>query len=33
MWSSWMINTEAAVAAAMARAAKLRPDVIGLYPF
>ena len=33
MCSSWMINTTVAVAAAMARAIKLRPEVILLYPF
>ena len=33
MCISWMINTKVAVAAAMARATKLRPKVIVLFPF
>ena len=33
MCISWMINTKVAAAAAMARATKLRPEVIFLFPF
>jgi hypothetical protein len=33
MCSSWMINTKVAVAAAMASATKVKPEVILLFPF